>query len=73
MARITKHKLPNGKTVYKDSEGKVLRTSKRDYIYALVFKDTEHVVGLGNKETSFSTWKSLYRRSEFDIIKIEEI
>jgi hypothetical protein len=71
----------NGKTIYSHN-GKIVRTSKRDYKYALLFfakecmgasRDSEdwRVVGLGNNpQTLRSSWSSIYRYGILQIVAI---
>lgn len=61
--------LIKGKTVYTDESGKTLRTSKRDYRYALVVKGTDSVIGFANS-TSFSAWRSLNPEVQKEVITI---
>jgi hypothetical protein len=71
----------NGKTIY-SHDGKIIRTSKRDYKYALLFqakkcmgatKDAEgwRVVGFGNNPKSLrSSWQSIYGHGILMVVAI---
>jgi len=71
----------NGKTIY-SYNGKIVRASKRDYKYALLFlakecmgatRDSEdwRVVGLGNNPQSLrSSWSSIYHYGILQVVAI---
>lgn len=79
--QVTKQQQRNGKIVY-SYEGKTIRTSKRDYKYALLFKakknmgavrDSEQwrVVGLGNNPATLrNSWQRIYH---YGILMVTEI
>jgi hypothetical protein len=71
----------NGKTIYSHKD-KIVRTSKRDYKYALLFlakecmgatRDAEdwRVIGLGNNpQTLRSSWQSMYGHGILQVVAI---
>lgn len=71
----------NGKTIYSHN-GKIVRTSKRDYKYALLFMakqcmgatgDDEdwRVIGFGNNPQSLrSSWQSIYQHGILMVVAI---
>lgn len=71
----------NGKTIYSHN-GKIVRTSKRDYKYALLFlakacmgavSDAEDwkVVGFGNNpKTLRSSWQSIFNYGILQVVAI---
>lgn len=71
----------NGMTIYSHN-GNIVRTSKRDYKYALLFMakacmgatgDDEdwRVIGFGNNpNTLTSSWKSMYRHGILQVVAI---
>lgn len=71
----------NGKTIYSHNN-KIVRTSKRDYKYALLFlakecmgatSDAEdwRVIGLGNNpQTLRSSWQSMYHHGILQVVAI---
>ena len=71
----------NGKTIY-SHDGEIVRTSKRDYKYALLFmakqcmgatadSDDWQVIGFGNNPKSLrSSWQSIYRHGILMVVAI---
>ena len=71
----------NGKTIY-SHKGNIVRTSKRDYKFALLFMakkcmgatdDSEdwRVIGLGNNpQTLRSSWQSMYHHGILQVVAI---
>lgn len=77
-----KHELIKGKHVY-TYNGKVYRTSKREYRYALLAWAKVELgssgnstawfpIGLGNNATNLTnSWKNLYRHCELKVVEIQ--
>lgn len=71
----------NGKIIYSHGN-KIVRTSKRDYKYALLFLAKEcmgatsddedwRVIGLGNNpQTLRSSWQSMYRHGILQVVAV---
>jgi hypothetical protein len=72
----------NGKTIY-TFKGETVRTSKRDYKYALLFLAKEsmgackdatdwRVIGFGNNaQTVRSSWQSMFNHGLLQVVTIE--
>lgn len=79
--QVFKQTQLNGKTIY-SHKGNIVRTSKRDYKYALLFLakkcmgatgDDEdwRVIGLGNNpQTLRSSWQSIYHYGILQVVAI---
>lgn len=79
--QVFKQSQLNGMTIY-SHKGNIVRTSKRDYKYALLFlakecmgacEDAEdwRVIGFGNNpKTLRSSWQSLYNHGILQVVAI---
>lgn len=79
--QVFKEKQINGKTIY-SYDGKIVRTSKRDYKYALLFQakrcmgatnDDEgwRVIGFGNDAKNLrNSWQSIFQHGILMVVAI---